>query len=89
MNLLDIHFNNDQQMSRMEPLGQPLGEALTSCLNFIQAHTPPPESFSSLSQGEIDEFNGLRDAEDGNLCLLDQSEDYYHGYSYGYQQDEY
>lgn len=91
MNYLDIHFvsGNAGQMSRGEPLGQTLGDALTSSLTSLHDHTPPPESFSSLSQGEIDEFNGLRDAQDGNLCLGGQTEAYYEGYSFGYQEGEY
>jgi len=61
-----------------KPLGQSIPEALLSAIGV-----------STLTQAHIDEFNGLRDAQEGHRCLTGQSEEYYEGFSYGYQEGEY
>ena len=61
-----------------KPLGQSIPEVLTYGIGL-----------STLPHTEIDEYNGLRDAQEGNRCLTGQSEEYYQGYSGGYSQDEY
>ncbi len=66
----------------------PIADALTDCLKLVHGHTEPPTAISALPQGEIDELNGLRDAQEGQLCLEGQSTEYYQGYSYGYQEGE-
>lgn len=66
----------------------PIADALTSCLNLVSGHTEPLRGIPVLPQGEIAEFNGLRDAQQGHICLDGQSTEYYEGYSAGYEEGE-
>lgn len=58
----------------------PIADALISCLKLLDSHTEPP---TAIPAPEIDEFNGLRDAQEGHICLDGQSSEYYHGYQEG------
>lgn len=62
----------------------PLADALTDCLNLLHGYTEPHTPMAALPQGEIAEFNGLRDAQQGNVCMEGQSTEYYQGFSAGY-----
>ncbi len=64
----------------------PIADALISCLHHVGAPTEPVMGFSDIPAA--DEFNGLRDVQEGHICLDGQSSDYYEGYSYGYQEGE-
>lgn len=66
----------------------PIADALLSCLHHVGGHTEPVMGFSDIPAVD-DEFNGLRDAQQGDICLDGQSSEYYQGYSYGYQEGEY
>ena len=65
-----------------KPLGQSMIEASVHCVKLRE----PITAVYQLPVEEIDEFNGLRDAEAGNVCQEGMSEMYYQGYSYGYRE---
>ena len=51
-------------------------------------NNPAPRSLDDCSQAVRDEYDGLRDAETGNLCRVGQCNEYYEGYSFQYSQEQ-
>jgi hypothetical protein len=45
-------------------------------------------SMNNMSTEDKDEYNGLRDCQQGRPCLDNQSEAYYNGYSAAYHDEQ-